>query len=53
MKVEREPRVRIILPLPETLVRRVDDYRFTTRAKSRTAAVAALLKLALELEGIG
>lgn len=50
-RVVKEPRVRIILPLEETLVRRLDEYRFATRAKSRTAVVAALLKLALEVEG--
>ena len=40
--------LRIITPLPETLVLAVDDYRFGNRFASRAAAIRALLEMGLE-----
>jgi hypothetical protein len=46
----RRHRVKIMLT-PQDL-RNVDDWRFTLRMPSRTAAVRALIKLGLASEGV-
>ena len=46
----RRHRVQIMLTPQE--LRNVDDWRFTLRMQSRTAAVRALIKLGLASEGV-
>lgn len=48
MADEKDPRV--ITPMPQSLVDRVDDYRFRNRLASRSEAIRRLLEKALASE---
>jgi len=39
---------RIIIPMAESLVKAIDDYRFTARRPSRADAIRHLIELGLE-----
>jgi metal-responsive CopG/Arc/MetJ family transcriptional regulator len=39
---------RVITPMPKSLVQAIDDYRFSARAPSRSAAIRGLLEAALK-----
>lgn len=39
---------RIITPMPQSLVDRIDDYRFRNRIASRAEAIRKLIEAALE-----
>jgi metal-responsive CopG/Arc/MetJ family transcriptional regulator len=45
MAEEKDPR--IITPMPQTLVDRIDDYRFKERIPSRAEAIRRLVELGL------
>jgi len=38
---------RVIIPMPDELLNRVDDWRFASRSPSRAAAIRQLLEIAL------
>ena len=46
MTTEKDPR--IITPMPQALVDRIDDYRFANRMASRAEAVRHLIERGLE-----
>ena len=46
MTDDRTPR--IITPIPQPLLERIDDYRFAHRLASRAEAIRRLLELALD-----
>ena len=39
---------RVITPMPDELVKAIDDYRFENRMLSRSAAVRRLIEMGLE-----
>jgi metal-responsive CopG/Arc/MetJ family transcriptional regulator len=39
---------RIITPMPKSLVKTIDDYRFAQRSPSRAEAIRRLIELGLE-----
>lgn len=41
--------VRVITPMPPSLVKRIDDYRFQHRVPSRAEAIRSLLEKGLSL----
>jgi hypothetical protein len=46
MSNEKDPRV--IIPMPQDLVDRIDDFRFRQRVPSRTEAIRRLIAIALD-----
>jgi metal-responsive CopG/Arc/MetJ family transcriptional regulator len=45
MADEKDPR--IITPMPQALVERIDDYRFKNRIASRSEAIRRLVEIGL------
>lgn len=50
MSEEKDPR--IITPMPQALVDRIDDYRFKNRIPSRAEAIRCLTSLGIDAEPI-
>jgi metal-responsive CopG/Arc/MetJ family transcriptional regulator len=46
MMTEKDPRV--ITPMPHSLIKQIDDYRFQHRVPSRAEAIRQLIKKALD-----
>jgi metal-responsive CopG/Arc/MetJ family transcriptional regulator len=44
----KEPAPRIIVPIPKTLLKQIDDYRWTNRIPSRAAAIRQLIRAGLK-----
>jgi metal-responsive CopG/Arc/MetJ family transcriptional regulator len=44
----KEPHPRVIIPIPPTLLREIDDYRWQNRIPSRAEAIRILVKEGLK-----
>lgn len=47
MPAKPEPDPRIIIPMPQTLIDEVDDFRWTQRIPSRAEAIRELIRRGL------
>ena len=44
----KAPAPRVIIPIPKTLLKRIDDYRWQNRIPSRAEAIRRLIKAGLQ-----